>query len=256
MLSDIKHNPLGRFDGLASTYAKYRPGYPAQSLDWIVEKLPERNGLIADVGAGTGIFSRLLAEYSCRIVGIEPNESMRLQAEAIPHPNIVGYRAGRAEATGLEASSVSAVVAAQAFHWCVPEASLREFHRILVPNGWVTLIWNDFDIDDPFTGGYCRLQGECTPEPEIIEKPQHLTGAALLSHSHFDQGTVRTTPNAQPMNENGLLGRAFSASFAPRECQAADRFTRRLRQLFEEHAVDGQLRLLYRTILYQARRAL
>src|SRR5438552_17543182 len=135
MFSATKFNPLGRFDGLASVYAQHRPSYPVQALDWIVEKLVDRTIPIADIGAGTGILTRQLAERSCRVIGIEPNESMRQQAEALPYPGLIEYRPGRAEATGLPSSSIAVIVAAQTFHWCAAEPSLQEFHRILQPGG-------------------------------------------------------------------------------------------------------------------------
>ena len=106
MLSDSKHNPLGRFDGLAGVYAKYRPSYPAEAIEWIIERLPDRRGTIVDVGCGTGISSRQLAGPGISVIGVEPNESMRGEAEQTPSSGIV-YRAGQSEATGLDASTIA-----------------------------------------------------------------------------------------------------------------------------------------------------
>ncbi|MCE9533202.1 MAG: methyltransferase domain-containing protein [Planctomycetes bacterium] len=252
MFSDPKHNPLGRFDGLGATYARHRPSYPAQAINWVVEKITDRARPVADIGAGTGILSRLLVERGLRVIGIEPNESMRDQAG---FNDLIEYRSGQAEATHLESASVAAVVAAQTFHWCDAGPALQEFHRILIPNGWVTLMWNDADLGDPFSAGFWRILRQGTPEPEIVARPHHLAGEPLLVHPLFQQGEVRTTPNVQEMDEEGLLGRAFSASFAPKECGASQRFADQLRALCRQHERDGRVRLRYRTILYQARRS-
>ena len=49
-------NPIGRFSDRAIDYVKYRPGYPAEALDAILEGLrPPTQLVAADVGAGTGI---------------------------------------------------------------------------------------------------------------------------------------------------------------------------------------------------------
>ncbi len=216
--------------------------------------MSDRAGLLADVGAGTGIMTRQLAERGCRVVGIEPNTSMLEQAEAEPHSRAIEYRSGRAEATGLPANSVAAVVAAQTFHWCEPDASLREFHRILLPAGAVTLLWNIHDRTDPFTEGFWRVLHEATSEPEIVDKAHHLAGQALLTHPLFEQARLRTTPNEQALDEEGLLGRAFSASFAPKDCQASARVAQRLRELFHQFAEGGHVHLRYQTQVYQARR--
>ncbi len=253
MFSDDRHNPLGRFDGLASIYAKYRPDYPAQAVDCIVDKIDDRRFLIADVGAGTGILSRQLAERGIRVIGIEPNESMRSQAAASTAAGAVEYRAGRAEATGLEAHSMAGVVAGQTFHWCAPDSSLREFHRILRPGAWVSLMWNIADTSDPFTAGYWRLLREGTPEPEIVENRHDLSGRALLVHPLFEGGIERAALHFQELDEEMLLGRAFSSSFAPKECRAAERLAMRLRELFERFVRERRVRLIYQTTIYQAR---
>ncbi|WP_287312777.1 hypothetical protein [Moorena sp. SIO1G6] len=55
-------NPESRFSELVADYAKYRPSYPAVAIDKILEGLENRGQLVAaDIGAGTGISSRLLA---------------------------------------------------------------------------------------------------------------------------------------------------------------------------------------------------
>jgi SAM-dependent methyltransferase len=252
MLSDPKHNPLGRFDGLAAVYARARPGYPPQAVDWIVELLPRSGASVVDVGCGTGISSRLLAERGVNVIGIEPNESMRIGA--IAAGGGIDYRAGSAEVTGLPSECADGVIAAQAFHWFTADVALREFRRLLRPGGGATLLWNDFDPNDPFTSGYVALQRRFTPEPDVIERPHHLAGEALLTHPGFTDARARTTPNAQELDEETFQARAFSASFAPKECGAARRFAEQLRQHFEAFAVAGRVRLRYRTVLYQARR--
>jgi SAM-dependent methyltransferase len=252
LFHDTKHNPRGRFDGLASVYSKYRPTYPQDAIDWVVEKLPA-NGVIADVGAGTGILSRQLAQRGFHVIGIEPNESMRQEALLEPDARIE-YRDGAGESTGLPPSSVDGVAAAQAFHWFDREAALREFHRILRPGGWVSLLWNSADEGDPFTCSFLDIQRSNTPEPEVVRDPHDVTGEILLGHPLFANAERRLTVNEQKLDEEGLLGRSFSASFAPKDCQASARFAEQLRSLFRAYARDDFVRLRYRTALYRASR--
>ncbi len=98
-------NPQDRFSDRAGDYAKYRPSYPAAAIDSILEGLDEPS-VAADIGAGTGISSRLLAERGVRVVAIEPNAEMR-QA-ALPHP-LVSFHNGTAENTNLPNASVKVV---------------------------------------------------------------------------------------------------------------------------------------------------
>ena len=124
-------NPLGRFSDRASDYVKYRPSYPAAAIDAILDGLGEPSQLTAaDIGAGTGISSRLLAQRGVRVLAIEPNAEMRQAAD--PHA-LVEFRAGNSEATNLPDTSIDLVTCFQSFHWFNPVLTLPEFRRILKP---------------------------------------------------------------------------------------------------------------------------
>lgn len=56
-------NPQGRFSDRAEDYAKYLPSYPTAAIDSILKGLAHPSQMVAaDMGTGTGISSRLLAE--------------------------------------------------------------------------------------------------------------------------------------------------------------------------------------------------
>jgi ubiquinone/menaquinone biosynthesis C-methylase UbiE len=110
-------------------------------LSWLRGSLELAPGKIAvDLGAGTGKFTKLLIQTGTEIIAIEPVDAMRAQLSA----TVPGVRAisGEAEAMGLEAGSVDAVLCAQAFHWFAGERALDEIHRVLRPGGRLGLVWN------------------------------------------------------------------------------------------------------------------
>ena len=150
-------NPTGRFTGLAETYARFRPSYPPHAIDFIMARCGlSLDSRLVDVGCGTGIASRLFAARGLTVIGIEPNTDMRCTAASADYgaePSVI-YREGRAEATGLPAAYADVVLSAQAFHWFEPVATLCEFHRILKPDGWAILMWNERDERDPATAAY------------------------------------------------------------------------------------------------------
>src|SRR5688572_11917621 len=95
--------PTERFTGRASDYARYRPGYPASVLDLLHHGIGIPIGAeIADIGAGTGIFTRILLEAGHPVAAVEPNAAMRevMTGELSGYPR---FRAvdGTAEATTL-----------------------------------------------------------------------------------------------------------------------------------------------------------
>jgi SAM-dependent methyltransferase len=256
-MSDLSQlNPTGRFTGLADLYAKHRPSYPNAALDFIVRHCGlDSATTLVDMGCGTGISSRLFAARRVRVIGVEPNDEMRRQAEATAAPTGPApvYRAGRAEATGLPDGSASAVLAAQAFHWFAVEPALREFHRVLHPHGWAVLVWNERDESDPATAAYGAIV-RTTPDAAAVEGPRGRAGEPLLSSPLFEDGSRTVFANQQPLDEEGLLGRAFSASYAPREPAAAAAFDQALRRFFAEWQGDGKVVLRYETSVYLARR--
>ena len=132
-----------KFSGKAESYQSARPGYPKQLAARLAE-LGMKGADAADVGAGTGIFSRFLREeLGCSVWAVEPNGDMGRKAEQLlgNTPGIF-LREGTAEATGLPSGSVSLVTAAQAFHWFSPQGFRRECLRILRPGGMAVLVWN------------------------------------------------------------------------------------------------------------------
>lgn len=138
----MKH---GDFTELADDYASYRPGYSTIVLRGIlgITGLPASELDAVDVGAGTGIWTRMLAESGARsIIAVEPNGAMRERGEAHPENRGIVWKAGSGETSGLDAMSADLVTMASSFHWVDFERGIAEFDRILRPGGCFAALWN------------------------------------------------------------------------------------------------------------------
>lgn len=138
----MKH---GDYTGLAADYAKFRPGYAPRVATAILNYVRRDWATIdaADIGAGTGIWTRMLAVYGLRsIVAIEPNDDMRAQGVETSRDTKIVWRKGSAEATGLPDGSVDLVTMASSLHWANFDQACNEFHRILRPGGLFAALWN------------------------------------------------------------------------------------------------------------------
>jgi SAM-dependent methyltransferase len=242
-------NPTGRFTDRTDDYVKYRPSYPNGAIDAIVEGLAASGRPVAaDIGAGTGISARLLADRGLSVIAVEPNQAMREAAET--HAG-VEWREGTAEQTGLAASSVDLVVAAQAFHWFRAEEALHEFARILRPGGRLALMWNRRSNDDPFTAGYRTAILAVGGESQV--ERMDFDPALIAKSGRFSTPRLLVFPFEQSLHWKGLLGRAMSASYVPKTGPAAARVTELLRDLYARNAdAEGMVRLVYLTEVHLA----
>ncbi|MGO2748076.1 class I SAM-dependent methyltransferase [Microbacterium sp.] len=129
------------FGAAAGDYEAARPDYPFEAVAWMLEKLPHGSRRIADVGAGTGKLTRVLADApDAEIVAIDPDPAM-LEALRAAVPGIPTFR-GTAENLPMPDAGLDVVVLGQAWHWVDPHAASKEIGRVVKPGGVLGLIWN------------------------------------------------------------------------------------------------------------------
>jgi SAM-dependent methyltransferase len=240
-------NPTGRFSERVADYVRYRPSYPAEAIDAILEGLAPPVAA-ADVGAGTGIASRLLADRGVCVVAVEPNTDMRAAAA---RDERIEWRDGTAEATGLGPGSMDLVLSAHAFHWFRAGEALREFARILKPGGRLCLMWNRRDVSDPLTAAFWQalidVGGEHPRERRSFDP------AVITSTGDFGPPQSLEFAISQRLDFAGLIGRATSASFVPKAGPAYEELVRRLSALFEQHVdATGRVTMRYVTQTYSS----
>ena len=123
------------FGAAARAYDQYRPHYPAQLIDDLVA--PGIDTAL-DVGAGTGISSRQLADRRVDVLALEPDPRMaEIAAEK-------GIRTQLAKFEDWDAAgqTFDLVLFAQSFHWVDPDVALPKVRRLLSERGRLALAWN------------------------------------------------------------------------------------------------------------------
>jgi len=245
-------SPTERFSDRVENYVKFRPSYPPG----VIATLREECGLspasvVADIGSGTGILTRVLLETGAEVIGVEPNSGMRSAAERLlaKFPRFTS-RDGRAEATGLVPSSVDMITAAQAFHWFDWDQTKSEFTRILKPGGWVALIWNKRRTDSAFGQAYESLLLRCAAEYSAVDH-RRVTDDDIAAFFAPAEVTTATFENFQTFDFESLKGRVMSSSYAPTEEDPRHHLLMAgLRSIFDSHAEHGAVRFEYDTHMY------
>ena len=141
----------GDFSCLAEKYSKFRPGYSKQVLRAMISQIgrPPSSLKFVDVGAGTGIWTRMVAELEFKnVMAIEPNPEMRRQGEKSNRKLNISWKQGSGEKTGLETSSCDFLTMASSFHWVDYESGVKEFSRVLKKGAWFGALWNTRYIED------------------------------------------------------------------------------------------------------------
>ena len=185
--ASLKANP---FVGEGGAYASVRPAYPDEAVAALLASARSRGGgtgvvdpaagdtadslsaehasivpapavptsfaplRVADIGAGTGKMSELLARAGAVVDAVEPSDAMRAQASSIPG---VTWHGGVAEETGLPDGAFDIVVFAQSWHWVDSELAGREAARILTPGGTLGIVWNQMDVSIPWVHRLTRI---------------------------------------------------------------------------------------------------
>jgi len=252
MTADLR--PTERFSSRVADYVRHRPSYPSAAISLLQARCGLRPGaVVADLGSGTGILSRLLLEAGARVFGVEPNEGMRAAAEAAlgADPAFSSIR-GTAEETSLPAASIDLLVAGQAFHWFRVADARREALRILRPGAHAALLWNEHPSSgSPFLADYESLVRAHAPEYDQVVGSRADPQAMAEYFGHAPQ--CARFPNQQQFDFEGLRGRLMSSSYAPQPGHPQhEPLMHGLRQVFDRHARAGEVLFPYVTLVYLA----
>jgi SAM-dependent methyltransferase len=198
------------FGAAAGEYERARPGYPAAPIDRAVAELGLGEGArVADLAAGTGKLTRILAGRGFDLVAVEPVAEMRAQlVAAVPDVEVLD---GTAEDMPFPDASLDAVFVAQAFHWFDAAAAAREIHRVLRRGGGLAVVWNAPAYDQGWLAAldaiYLRLRGPVANRRDGVWRRE------LEASGLFTPLETVTAPNDMRVTPEQAVERVASISF-------------------------------------------
>lgn len=198
------------FGEVAGEYDRLRPGPSAEALDWL---LPPGATEVLEIGAGTGILTRLLAERVAHVTAVEPDERMRALLGTTPGVEVL---AGWAEVIPAADASVHAVVAASAWHWVDEERAVPEVARVLRSRGRLALVWSGPDRSVDWMRSLWAGGLELSPDEKMAidarRRERHLVNVDLGGHSPFEAPESSLFKWTQPMSREDLITLATTYS--------------------------------------------
>lgn len=239
-----------KFTGKAAVYANARPGYAPVFINHLSSIGIGKNSIVADIGSGTGIFSKELLEMGCTVYGVEPNEDMRREAKKSLAQFEIFYPVdGSAEKTTLYENSVDFITVAQAFHWFDAVEFKLECRRILKNSGKVILIWNSRVMDSPLV-----KENEQIFKMFCKDFKGFSGGISYMDESikaFFEDFEVLRFQNDLQFDKLKFIGRNLSASYSLKENDSEyDSYVLHLEKLFDKYATDDKLIVPNETIAY------
>ena len=137
------------FDLAADYYDRYRPSYPLEIIQSLVEYANvTKDSNLLEIGAGSGKATELLEGYGCKIHCVEVGEHLveRGKEKFAKNPNI-SFECGRFEELKIQEQTYDVIFAAQAFHWILQPIGDELCHRYLRKHGVLAPFWNMYLYD-------------------------------------------------------------------------------------------------------------
>jgi SAM-dependent methyltransferase len=229
------------FGGVAGEYDRLRSGPSDESLDWL---LPADAADVLEIGAGTGILTRLLAARADHVTAVEPDERMRavLSRSGVK----ADIRFGHGEELPVDTSSYDVVIAASAWHWVDEARAVPESARVLRPGGRLALTWNGVDRSVDWMRSLWAGGVELSPDEKTAvdrrRRSRHVVDVEAGGPSPFLEPETRLFHWTRRMATDDLIGMAATYSAViTMDDEARRRHLESMRRYLEaQPAIAGQ----------------
>ncbi len=172
---------VSQFGKLVTQYDTIRPSYPEAVLRIVREAVPTSFPKILDIGCGTGISTRQLAETGALVIGCDIDIAMITAALTYRQRN-TAYIQSEAGSLPFSDATFDLVTAFTAFHWFCDDASVREITRVLTNEGIFCTVQPEHTA--PFAKDYRRIinkryPGRTAPQYSTRDFSEAITSAGL-----------------------------------------------------------------------------
>lgn len=246
------------FNNKAALYAANRPSYSSNVLEYLQKDLGfSSTALGADIGCGTGQLTQILAEYFNLIYAVEPNNSMMQECQKYlyNYKNIL-YKCRSAESTEIDDNKLDYITTAQAFHLFHNAETLREFKRILKPDGRLIIVYNMKNHSSEF---FLKNEEVLLKHCPLYRRDFHATEFKYDSFQEcFTKDSYQyryfSNDNTEYLDYDTFINRTLSASYAIQEENPSfPVFVKELAAVFADFSVNQRVKMELSTVIYSGR---
>jgi protein-L-isoaspartate O-methyltransferase len=249
------------FDKAAEYYDIFRPGYPKEIIETMVEKTQLNNNSKAlEIGAGSGKATEYFKDYGFSIRCIDPGENLvkngRIKYKDYPN---IKFERGRFEELEPADEKYEVIFAAQSFHWIPQPIGYQRCAGMLTENGYLALFWNMYlacDNDDD--NDLVKLSSKYGSFADFVNEEQCEDRICSIVNAIQDSGLFET-----PAVYRHLWRQEYTADeyygfvlTGNRFLQLPDQVKEMARKEIEGHAnkFGGKIVRTYLCVLYLARK--
>jgi SAM-dependent methyltransferase len=216
----LAHERSKLFDREAERYDRCRPTYPAALIDALLGPDPADLAVL-DVGCGTGIASRQMAERGATVLGVEVAPRMA----QIARGHGIDVEVGAFEEWDAAGRTFDRVTSAQAWHWLDLAPATAKAAAVLRPGGTLGLMWNagcqPDDLADALEEVYARVvppgghrvfRGYAADRPADVRTGLDAELDALDAATEFDAPTMQWFPWSRLYRRDEWLDQLISRS--------------------------------------------
>ncbi len=151
-----------RFDKAADFYDIYRPSYPAELIDRIINETGINPGdRVLEIGSGSGKATELFEKRGFYLQCIEPGENLvKVGRQKFKDSSKVDFIISRFEDWSETPGSFDLAFSAQAFHWVPKPPGYEKCASALKPDRCLALFWNMYlrgpEPADEELAGICK----------------------------------------------------------------------------------------------------
>ena len=245
-----------RFSNRADAYVRGRPTYPQAIVEQLqVAGALKRGQHVVDIGVGTGLSAEPFLRSGYTVIGVEPNAPMRTAGDQQlrEFPRLQQRR--RHGGSDHPFRRMQPTLSLPARHFTGSTCSSRQSrYGASCAGGWAALIWNDREsTGSAFLAGYeALLRTHGIDYGKLIHR--HVDEKSIAQFFAPAQAVVATFDNPRELEREDLLALAGSASYlpAPGDPRHAVMMLA-LNALFDSHAKNGTVQMMYRTRMHYAR---
>lgn len=245
-------NTINKFDGRATDYTASRPNYSMELISCLYSQYGiSETSVIADIGSGTGKFSRHLLDRQSEVYCVEPNDDMRSIAEK----ELCKYEkfhsvAGNAENTTLKSNFADCITTAQAFHWFDVLKFKQECLRIIKTNGRVFLIWNIRDSSDIINQEWHNIFSQFCPGFKGFSNGIERDDSKIKEF--FDKGYEYINFDYPLIfDKESFIKRSLSSSYSLKENDANyGEYISALKEIFDKYENNGLISISNQSVAY------